>query len=67
MHTQVDYYDMLLVRELRGYEEAERNWTQTSSNETQKAFGTGLRVAGSAGEEDFGGGEAGGSSRTETF
>lgn len=37
---------MLLVRELRGYEEAERNWTQTSSNETQKAFGGGAEGRG---------------------
>lgn len=65
MHTQVDYYDMLLVREVRDYEGAERNWTQTSSNETQKAFGAGLRVVGSAGDEDAGGSEAGGKTPPE--
>lgn len=51
---------MLLVRELRDYEEAERNWTQTSSNETQKAFGKGGAGGWRVGWGGVSGGEAGG-------
>lgn len=52
---------MLLVRESRDYEKAERNWTQTSSNETQKAFGVGPGGCEGRGRgRGFGGGEAGG-------